>query len=388
MAQKNTARRENGMGSIYQRENGTWVGKIVSGTNMNGKPKSKYFSGKSEAEVKKKIREFNRAGAKIDTTKMSVSTYLQNWLVTYKKDTIKRSSYDAVERIIRNHIAPNLGHIHMSELKDDDIQGLFVKMKNAGYSYSTIKKAHDCLSDALRHATIKGDIIKNPMMSVKMLSRDAFEKKVIRFFSKEECTLITEEATRLYSTGAPVYVYGDAYILMLNTGLRMGEAIGLMKEDWNKENNTLHVQRNVQSVLKRDREGNRLQGKELIYNTTKTYSGDRVIPLNKSAKEALSRLCNAHPDSKHIICSSKGDIVPPERLERTFYYMLKNVGIEKTGTHSLRHTFASLLFESGADIKTVSELLGHASIQITMDTYIHLIKKTKTTAVEQLDNLF
>lgn len=97
--------------------------------------------------------------------------------------------------------------------------------------------------------------------------------------------------------------------------------------------------------------------------------------MNKNATEALQRLCDAHPNSKEIVCGAKGTVIPPERLERTFYRILKNAGLEKTGVHSLRHTFASVLFAKGVDVKTVSKLLGHASIQITLNTYIHLIER-------------
>ena len=297
-----------------------------------------------------------------------------NWLTTYKKGTVKPSSYDALERTIRNQVVPNIGMIPLQQLTSDDIQTFLNKLKDdKHYSHSIVKKSYDCLNTVLKHATINDDISKNPMLLVKMPDKKLFQTKEIRFFTKEECALIIEESSRQYKTDAPVYIYGDAYVLMLHTGIRLGEAIGLKKSDWNKEKNTLHIQRNIQSVSKRDGEGNRLIGKQIVFNTTKTYSGDRIIPLNKAATDSLERLCKQHPDSEYIICSSKGDIVPPERLERTFYRMLQNVGISQAGTHSLRHTFASMLFAKVTDVKTVSELLGHASIQITLNTYVHLI---------------
>ena len=385
MAQK----RDNGTGTIYQRDNKSWVGKIYLGRDETGKEKFKYLSGKTEGEVKRKIREFNQLDARVDVKKVSLGDYLLSWLITYKKDTIKPSSYDRLESSIRNQIIPNIGMIQLQQLTSDDIQSFLSKLKNEdNYSHSVIKKAHDCLHAALLHATIKKDIAENPMLLVKMPDKKLFETKEIRIFSDKECALLIEESSRQYKTGKLVYQYADAYILMLHTGIRLGEAIGLKKTDWNKEENTLHIQRNIQSVSKRDELGKRLIGKQIVSNTTKTYSGDRIIPLNKTATEAIERLCGQHPDSEYIVCSSKGDIIPPERLERTFYRMLKNVGIEQAGTHSLRHTFASMLFAKGTDVKTVSELLGHANIQITLNTYIHLIGKPKHNAVAKLDDSF
>lgn len=382
------AKRDNGTGTIYQRSNGSWVGKIYIGRDDSGKEKFKYLSGKTEGEVKRKIREYNQSGTKIETKKISLQEYLYNWLRTFKRGTIKDSSYDTLEKTIRNQIVPHIGLIHLQQVTSADIQSLLNDLKEKGYSYSTVKKAHDCLNDMFEHATIADDVTKNPMLLVNMLAASEFEKKEIRYFTEEECALLIEESSRQYSTGKLVYQYADAYVLMLNTGIRLGEAIGLKKTDWDKKEKTLHIQRNIQSISKRDTNGNRIKGKQLVTNTTKTYSGDRILPLNKAATEALERLCEQHPNSEYIVCSSKGEIIPPERLERTFYRILKNVGICQAGTHSLRHTFASVLFAKGTDVKTVSELLGHASIQITLNTYVHLIGKPKHNAVAKLDDAF
>lgn len=382
-------KRDNGTGTIYQRANNSWVGKIYLGIDESGKGKFKYLSGKTESEVKKKIREFNQIGNKVDIKRISLESYLLNWLLTYKKDTVKPSSYDRLESSIRNQIAPNIGMIQIQQLTPEDIQSFLSKLKNEdNYSHSVIKKSYDCLREALLHATIKKDIAENPMLLVKMPDKNLFQKKDIRIFSDKECAAIIEESSRKYKTGKMVYQYADAYVLMLHTGIRIGEAIGLKKSDWDRKENTLHIQRNIQSVFKRDESGRRLVGKQLVSNTTKTYSGDRIIPLNKAATEAMERLCNKHIDSEYVVCSSKGDVIPPERLERTFYRLLKNVGIDQAGTHSLRHTFASMLFSNGTDVKTVSELLGHASIQITLNTYIHLIGAPKHSAVAKLDDVF
>lgn len=381
-------RREKGTGNIYKRDNGSWVGRLNIGVKPDGKPRIKCFSGKTEAEVKRKIREYNIGGTGIEKQKISVETYFLNWLKVYKKDYLKSSSYDKLENTIVHQIVPHIGMIQLQQLTSDDIQSLLSKLKVSGYSHSIVKKAYDCLGAVLKHALIKGDIDKNPMVLIKPPEKKSFPQKEIRFFTEEEVALIVEECNRKYKTGKPVYVYGDAFILMLNTGIRVGELIGLEKDDWNEEEKTLQIKRNVQLVKDRDAEGNPINSCKLVYNTTKTYSGNRTIPLNQNATNALRSLCNAHPSSKHIVCSVNENLLPPQRIERTFYRMLNNVGLDKTGIHSLRHTFASMLFAKNVDIKTVSQLLGHASIQITLNTYIHLIENTKHEAVAVLDDIF
>ena len=182
-----------------------------------------------------------------------------------------------------------------------------------------------------------------------------------------------------------MYPYCDAFILALHTGLRMGELIALQKSDVDFEAKTLTVRRNAQVVGNRNADGSRASGRKTVLSTTKTYSGTRTISLNSIALEAARRLCDSHPDAQRVVCSIRGGQVTHERFERSFYRVLRNCGIEKTGVHSLRHTFASILFEQGVDIKTISTLLGHASTKITLDTYIHLIRDTGKYAVETLE---
>ena len=131
MAQK----RDNGTGTIYQRANKTWVGKIYLGLDETGKEKFKYFSGKTEAEVKKKIREYNQSGSRIETKKISLQDYLNNWMKTYKRGTIKASSYDALEKTAKNQVIPNIGMIQLQEITATDIQTLLNDLKEKGYSY-------------------------------------------------------------------------------------------------------------------------------------------------------------------------------------------------------------------------------------------------------------
>lgn len=95
-------------------------------------------------------------------------------------------------------------------------------------------------------------------------------------------------------------------------------------------------------------------------------------------------MCDSHPGSPNVICGARGKQVTHECFERSFYRVLDNCGIRRTGVHSLRRTFASMLVEQG-DIKTISTLLGHVNTKITLDTYIHLIQDTGKYAVEMLE---
>ena len=120
MANLNGKRRENGSGYIYQRENGKWVGRLYDGVKNDGTPKIKCFSGKTEAEVKRKIREYNKSSSKIDIKKITVKDYISNWLTIYKKESLKSSSYDRLENTVKHQIIPNIGMIQLQQLNSDD----------------------------------------------------------------------------------------------------------------------------------------------------------------------------------------------------------------------------------------------------------------------------
>lgn len=380
-------RREKGTGTIYQRENGTWIGRISIGRGRDGKIKHKCISGKTEAEVRRKIREYNRTERPLNPQQVLLKDYLMSWLTNIKKISLKPSSYDRLESTALKQVIPRIGTFKISEITPEDIGCMLSEIKDEGLSYSTVKKAYDCVNAVLTYAFNKRDIPSNPALLAARPNKANFPKKEIRYFTKEEAALITEECGRLYNTGTRVYPYGDAFILALHTGLRMGELIGLQKKDIDFNARRLTVKRNAQMVGKRNADGSRASGRRTVLSTTKTYSGTRTISLNSTALDAAQRLCDSHPESEQVICGVRGGQVTHERFERSFYRVLDNCGIRRTGVHSLRHTFASMLFEQGVDIKTISTLLGHASVKITMDTYIHLIRDTGKYAVEMLETI-
>lgn len=127
----------------------------------------------------------------------------------------------------------------------------------------------------------------------------------------------------------------------------------------------------------------------ITQNSTKTKSGNRVIPLSMKAIEALEQLKKQTGEDPYIITSKNHIQIAPSRMDRTFNCILRNVGISKQGeqfgVHDIRHTFASMLFSNGCDVKIVSELLGHVDTKITENIYIHLIQQQKVNAIQSID---
>ena len=386
-------KRERGDGCIYKRKDDTWTARIQIGTKADGKPKIKAFYGKSEAEVKRKLKAFKqdiRNLSSADIKKVTLEVYILNWLNSYKINTLKSSSFDRLERTVQNQIIPELGYLQIATIVPDDIQRFLNKLYRDENSHSVVKKAYNALNGCMEHAVIKGDIVKNPMLGVNMIPESKFHTRQISFLTEDEVKLLKQELNRTYKNGKPIYVYADAYILILNTGLRMGEALGLKWSDINFEDRTVHIQRNISMIVNRSREDGEPKYILKIEESVKTKSGNRVVPLNSNAILALNNL-KKNNMGEFVITNTQGKIVPPHNFERTFKRALSNCGIEKDGgVHMLRHTFATLLLrrQSGdMDIKTLSKILGHRDTAITYNTYIHVIGEQKRCLVDKLDNI-
>ena len=302
---------------------------------------------------------------------------------------MKPSSYDRFKNTIKIYIIPNLGFLQVKNVSTDDIQNLLNKLVTKGLSYSSIKKIYEAINACFKYAVEKDVLIKNPTTSVLLPSQKAFDNTEIIYFNEEELKRLKDEMFRTYSIGSHVYVYNYAYILILNTGLRIGEALALKWSDVDFKSKTLHVKRNVVMTKKRN-ENNVAEGgyNIKIQDTVKSKSSNRIIPINENALDALNHLKEKKGLTDFVIINSKHKQTLPTLFTRTFVNIQKNAKFKQTtGVHSLRHTFASMSFMKGYDVKIISELLGHSSVTITYNTYIHLINEQKQNALASLDNI-
>ena len=382
-------RKDNGEGSVFQVAENKWVAKIMMGKDSSGKPIIKQFSGKTEAIVKKKLRDFKKSAEfteKHMPSNDTVASYFTMWLREYQYNKLKPLSYDRLESTVVNHIIPNLGKMKIDKVTRDNVQALINKLyKIQKLSYSSVKKVYVALNSCYKHAMISDVVIKNPCLGVVLPSQSERTKEVVPL-SEDEVERLKAEITKKAPNGACKCWYGIAYILILNTGLRMGEALSLKWSDIDFENKTIMVSKNNALVKKRDDEGHRIGGYELLtQDSTKSASGNRVIPMNNSAEQALLELQKGNT-TPYVITNSRQKQVMPTNFERSFHALLKSAEIDGDySVHALRHTFASLLFAKGVDVKIVSKLLGHSTVKVTYDIYVHLFEKSLCRVTDVLD---
>lgn len=294
--------------------------------------------------------------------KILYKDWLWYWMQK-KKDYIKESTYSNYSNIISNHIIPELGNIKLSNLNNKLIQEYLInKYKtgrldgNGGLSYKTIRDIIAVVKSSLKYA-IKEEMINNINLDFtypKIGNKD----KIYIMPKKDQERLITyikqNEDTR--SLGI---------LLALYSGIRIGELCSLQWKDIDFKNNIMHINKTLQRIYIKD---NKESVSKIIITNPKTHNAERDIPLNKGFADILKKY---QTESNNYILSNCDKWIEPRTYRRYFKKCLDKAKIGQINFHGLRHTFASNCIKLGVDYKTVSELLGHANVNITLNLYVH-----------------
>ena len=386
MTKETQKRRKKGEGSIYKKENGTYVGRItVAGYEPF------FCTGTSRKEVEKKLNAFRLKTLKreIIPERVSVNDYISDWLVNVKKPSLKPASFDRLERTYLNHVKDSpVGRCQLGNVSAMDVQRL-INSATENLSFSSVKKIYELLNSCFTYAIASRDLDYNPISAVQMPKKENLKKqtKEIRIFSREELEKIEKVSEIHYKSGKVRYKHAYFFILLANTGLRAGEALALTWEnvDWKKRQ--IQVNKNASTIKNRDDDE---AGKyKVIVTSVKTANGNRVIPLYDKALEALLWLKNYQTtntiESEFVVCTDYGKMLGQKNLPHLLKTILAAAGVEYRNVHSFRHTFATNLIAAGVDVKVVSQLLGHSSVKITMDTYVHPGMDMAVDAVNRLN---
>ena len=386
MTKETTKRRKKGEGSIRRKENGTYVGRIsVSGYDQFS------CTGTSRKEVEKKLAEFRMKTLRkeIIAERVTVNVYLENWLENVKKPSLKASSYDRLERTYLNQIRDTpVGRCQLGSVTAMDLQRL-INRYSLEYSYSTVKKVYELLHSSFQYAVNNREIAFNPVEVVTMPKRENVVKptKEIQIFTSDELRKIEALSQVTYQTGRPRYKSAYLFIFLANTGLRAGEALALTWEDIDFERHMLTVNKSIATIKNRNAE--EVEKYQVIVSTVKTRNGNRVIPLNEKSLIALLWMQRYQKENgiktSYVFCTDMGNRMSQKTLPHLLSTVLNAANVPYRNVHSFRHTFATNLIGAGVDVKVVSQLLGHSSVKITYDTYVHIGNEQAIEAVKRLD---
>jgi integrase len=279
-----------GEGSVSQRKDGKWTARMVVGKQANGAPKIKAFYGETKLAVKKLMAAFRAQNNSVNISKHSMSQYMTQWLTVYKAADLKGKSFDVVEDVIEKYILPEIGYISISKLQSDDIQKMINKISQR-YSYSITHKVYCAINACLKFAMAKRDISYNPMGPVRKPKKADFTEKTIEILSESEVQKYIAAATMRFNSDLACCRLGWAFVLMLNTGLRLGEMLALRWRDIDWNGKTLKVSGSLSSIKNRNRKSESDPRYINIVKSAKTKSSQgRILPLNIAAMQALSEL--------------------------------------------------------------------------------------------------
>ena len=178
-------RRDYGSGSISQKADGTWTARMVIGVNEKGKPRIKALYGKTEREVKKKLKDFQKEFYKNDQTvvqRSTVESYMRTWLYENKQNLLKPKSFDRLEQTVLYQVIPQVGHIQLAAFQSNDVQTMLNTLKKNGLSYSSVKKAYDAVNECFRTGVIQKTVLFNPALGVAVPAKKTFGKTEIRYY--------------------------------------------------------------------------------------------------------------------------------------------------------------------------------------------------------------
>lgn len=396
-------RRAHGEGSIYQRKDKTWAGVTRYEDPETGEKKKHFVYGKTRKDVVAKKQAWEdelKKGVLPKAGKITVSQWLDDWLETYKKNSVRQNTFESYQVIIGAHIKPSIGKLTLKDLQPQHVQRMINDKATSGrtrtdnygkkggpLSPRMVEYIYSVLHMALEQAVKNGLVTRNVC--------DAVDKP--RKVKHEFMPWTTEETNKFLASVKESRLF-PVYLTEWGTGLRRSELLGLQWPDIDFKAGVLHVRRSLV----------RVKG-GYKFGEPKTKKSRRTIPLPEQAIQVLKAWkarqaqeamnwrgkYKDEPDKDKptfnplnmVFCDEAGQPLKPDFVTTSFKRDLKKAGLPEIRFHDLRHGHATQLLELGEDIKVISDRLGHSSITMTGDTYSHVREKMQREASNKLNNV-
>lgn len=310
---------------------------------------------------------------------MKMKDLLHEWLYDYHKNDIKERTLLRYESIINTNLLELIGEYDVEKLNSRELQLSLNKLRDKvslrtkkPLSASSINTAIETIKLAYSYANDFEITTNNPAIRIKRIKKEEINK--VDSFTKEEQIRIENKIESMNN---------DEYfgiILVLYTGLRIGELLALTWNDINLRTGIISIDKTLYKVKK--------DNGEWVYkiSSPKSKSGTRLIPYPTFLKEKLSKL-KKERKSKYVVCHNDGKVLLDRTLRHRFKVLLKQIKVRNLNFHCLRHTFATRALENNMDLKTLSEILGHASVSTTLNIYAHSMLDHKKKQMRKMKRL-
>ena len=375
-------RRKKGSGSVRERSDGRWEGRVIVGYDDNGKPIQKSVFAKTKTECNKKLKQLKDETVMVTgrlpshaKASMKFGEWMDMWYQYYGKMGVSPTTQDSYKNYIYNHIIADIGDLQLDQLTQKHLQDYYERLKlggrlvrqnvfGEGVSDRMVRGCHAICRKALEKACAVGLIPINPAIGCKIPPKKAREMEIL-----------TREEIQRFIIQAAYDGYYELFLLEFATGMRRGEICGLQWNDLNFSTGELSIRRQVVSV-----------NDGVMVKKPKTKNSVRTVIIDTALLKVLYEL-KEKSESEWIFASPvKADSpLNPQTVYRKTQQILERAECKKVRFHDLRHTFATMSLENGMDIKTLSNMIGHSSVATTLDIYSHITDEMLKNASRVID---
>lgn len=363
--------------NIYKRKDGRWEGRYIQGRKISGDAKYGYVYGHSYSECREKLKAAevqNKSSPKCKCT-LTV-TELFSLLLRDRAGEVKESTLARYRFLINRHILPSLGDIPANHLTADRLQMFLDEkrrsggLRGGGLSAKSVRDIYVLIRSALRLASGTFASLQEPPH----IKLPPCRQRRIQVFSDSEVQRIAAHAVAVSTLGSLGILLG------LNTGLRLGELCALRWSDVDFFSGTIRVERTVQRV-------NYGGSTCLLLQSPKSESSMRSVPVPADMLALLKKKASGSAQEAYILTGRADKPMEPRTCQRGFHALLKSCGVKDRNFHTIRHTYATRCIDRGVDIKSLSEMLGHADSQTTLRLYVHSSMEHKREAIQKISFL-
>lgn len=366
--------------NIYKRKDGRWEGRYIKFYDGLGKAKYGYIYGKTYGEAKLKLQE---AQAKLKDgilpeNKRTVlySEVLVSWLQSVRIN-VKESTYMRYKQLISKHITAELGKYPINKISSQLVER-FVEEKlingrldgNGGLSPKTVTDIITIVKSSMDYAAYNGLSVTCNLSKLSVKKKEK-EMRVLTIDEQKKLASVLLNEMDLYKLGVFISLY---------TGIRIGELCALKWENLNIECKTLKIRETMQRI--QSPEETETSKTKIVFTEPKSKCSIRDIPLPDFLIDIIKKFQGS--PKAYVLTGDKNRYVEPRTMQNRFQKYVQESGIEKANYHSLRHTFATRCVEVGFEVKSLSEILGHANVNITLNRYVHSSFELKSNNMNKL----
>ena len=356
-----------------------WEARYTAGYDPGtGRQIQRSFTGKTQKEVAQKLKAATAAideGTYTAPSKMTVGQWLDIWTAEYLGG-VKPRTVDNYKGIVKSRIKPGLGAVKLDMLTPHTVQSYYNRLSKEGLAPKTVKNIHGIFHKALQQAVANGYIKTNPA-----------DRCILPRPVRRELKPLDEDQISTFLKAIQGHQFGDLFTVTLFTGMREGEALGLLWDCVDLTKGTIMVDKQLQLI----------RGSKGQYQMVPTKnSKSRTITLAPSVVVTLRRVKHKQLENKlrygecwensgFVFTDELGHHLSASSVYKSFKKVMEEIGSPETRFHDLRHSYAVASIRSGDDIKTVQENLGHATAAFTLDVYGHVTEKMKQESAARME---